>query len=123
LCAKGISVTEYWNWLLLITWLAWWLWGVNWKNAWAVLGEGAWLPVVLIMIVAAMVWSMIAPSDCTCLGFITVANFWWQLGGVCLLAAITLLCGWLQGVFGWSPAEVSLEPPAAPASEHEHGHP
>jgi hypothetical protein len=117
---KGISVTEHWNWLLLIPWLAWWLWGVNWKNVWAVLAEGAWLPVLLIMIVAAMVWSEIAPSDCTCLGFVTVPNFWWQLGGVGLLTAITLLCGWLQGVFGWSPLEASLEPPEAPAFEHDH---
>jgi hypothetical protein len=119
---KELSVTEYWNWLLLIAWLAWWLWGVNWKNVWPVLAEGAWLPVLLIMIVAALVWSEIAPSDCTCLGFVTVPNFWWQLGGVGLLAAITLLCGWLQAVFGWSPAEVSLAPTAAPVLEHEHGH-
>jgi hypothetical protein len=119
---KGRSVMEYLNWLLLIPWLAWWLWGVNWKNVWPVLAEGAWLPVLLIMIVTALVWSEIAPSDCGCLGFVTIPNFWWQLGGVGLLAAVTLLCGWLQTVFGWSPAEVSLEPTMAPALEHEHGH-
>ena len=115
-------MTEYLNWLLLIPWLAWWLWGVNWKSVWPVLAEGAWLPVLLIMIVTALVWSEIAPSDCGCLGFVTIPNFWWQLGGVGLLAAVTLLCGWLQTAFGWSPAEVSLEPTTAPALEHEHGH-
>jgi hypothetical protein len=118
----SIPWSEYGTWLLLIAWLAWWLWGVNWNNVWVVLAEGAWLPVLLIMIAAAMVWAGIAPSDCNCLGFVTVPNFWWQLGGVGLLAAITLLCGWLQGVFGWSPPEVSLEPPVAPTSEHEHDH-
>jgi hypothetical protein len=118
---KGNAVAEYWNWLLLIPWLAWWLCGVNWKNAWAVLAEGAWLPVFLILVVAALVWSEIAPSDCTCLGFVIVPNFWWQLGGVSLLAAVTLLCGWLQGIFGWTPVEVSLEPPVEPSLEQGHG--
>jgi hypothetical protein len=114
-------VTEYASWLLIVPWLAWWLWGVNWKRAWAVLAEGAWLPILLIMVIAALVWSALAPSDCTCLGVFKVPNFWWQLGAVSLLAALTLFCGWLQGVFGWIPVEVSLEPPAAPAAEHGHG--
>jgi hypothetical protein len=78
------------------------------------------VPLVLILVVSALVWSQLAPSDCSCLGFITVPNFWWQLGGVGLLAAVTLFCGWLQGVFGWTPAEVELEPPM-PAG-HGHGH-
>ena len=116
-------MTGYWSWLLLIPWLAWWLWGVNWNQAWSVLAQGAWLPVLLIMIASALVWSQIAPSDCTCLGFVTVANFWWQLGAVGLLAAATLLCGWLQGLFGWTPFQVNLEPPAEPAIDHGHAHP
>jgi hypothetical protein len=113
-------VTENWHWLLLIPWFAWWLWGVNWQRAWAVLAEGAWLPVLLLMIVSALAWSQLAPSTCTCLPFVAVPNFWWQLGAVSLLVAITLLCGWLQGVFGWTPAEVSLEPPEEPVGEHGH---
>ena len=115
-------MTEHWDWLLLIPWLAWWLWGVNWKQAWAVLAQGAWLPVLLLMVVSALVWSQVAPSECTCHGFVAVPNFWWQLGGVSLLLAMTLLCGWLQGVFGWTPTDVSIEPPEAPSMEHEHGH-
>ncbi len=111
---------EHWEWLLLIPWLAWWSCGVNWTQAWAVLAQGAWLPVFLLMIVAALVWSRIAPGECTCLGFVAVPNFWWQLGGVSLLVAVTLLCGWLQGVCGWVPAEVNLEPLEAPDLEHGH---
>ncbi len=107
------------HWSLLIAWVAWWLWGVNWPQAWKALGQGAWAPLVLIMIVAALVWSRIAPGACSCLGFITVPNFWWQLGGIGLLAAVTLFCGWLQGLWGWAPAEIDLEPPAA---AHHHGH-
>ena len=85
------------------------------------LAQGAWAPVVFIMIVAAFVWSQIAPSACDCLTIVRVPNFWWQLGGVGLLGATALFCGWLQGVFGWHPPELSLEPPA-PVHDHHHGH-
>ncbi|MFN4259463.1 MAG: hypothetical protein ACK4RK_09190 [Gemmataceae bacterium] len=102
---------------LLIAWVAWWLCGANWKKIWPVLAQGAWLPLVLLMVAGALVWSQLAPSACTCLGFVTVGNFWWQLGAVGLLAASALLCGWLQGVLQWTPPEIDLEPPAA-----EHGH-
>jgi hypothetical protein len=119
---KEPCVTEHWDWLLLLGWLAWWLWGVNWKQAWLVLGQGAWLPLLLLLITTALVWSQLAPSDCTCLGFVTVPNFWWQLGGVGLLLAVTLFCGWLQRVFGWGPAEINLDPPEASSAQHGHGH-
>jgi hypothetical protein len=107
------------HWLLLIVWIAWWLWGVNWRRAWPVLATGAWVPVALLGIVAALVWSRLAPSTCDCLGFAVVANFWWQLGAIALLAAIALFCGWLQEVFGWAPQEVSFE---VPAIDDTHGH-
>ncbi len=110
------------GWLLLIVWIAWWLWGVDWKKVWSVLAQGAWLPVILLMVVGALAWSQMAPSDLPCLGLVTVPNFWWQLGGVGVLVALTLLCGWLQGVLGWTPPEVNLEPPAASAHAHGNGH-
>jgi hypothetical protein len=77
---------------------------------------------VLLIFSAALVWSRIAPSDCSCLGFVTVANFWWQLGGIGLLAALTLFCGWVQGYFGWAPAEIELEPAADAGHGHSHEH-
>lgn len=108
---------------LLMTWVAWWVWGVDWRKTWRALAAGAWMPVLLLMVVSALVWSRIAPSDCTCLGFTTVPNFWWQLGAVGLLGALTLFCGWLQGLMGWTPTEISLEPPAAHHQhQHKHGH-
>ncbi|MCI0458022.1 MAG: hypothetical protein L0Z62_13745 [Gemmataceae bacterium] len=104
------------RWSLVIAWVAWWLWAVNWRRAWAVLAEGAWIPVLLLMLVAALVWSRLAPTP--------VGNFWWQLGAVGLLAAVALFCGWLQGVFGWYPPEIDLEPPAVHSDEsHGHEHP
>ncbi|HLJ96986.1 MAG TPA: hypothetical protein VKU02_27730 [Gemmataceae bacterium] len=113
-------MSEHWGWLVLIAWLAWWLWGVNWQQAWVVLAQGAWLPLVLLMVTGALVWSQLAPSACTFLGGVVVPNFWWQLGGVILLAAVTLFCGWLQGLFGWTPSVVSFDPPEGPVTEHAH---
>jgi hypothetical protein len=97
-------------------WCAWWLWCVNWKKAWPVLAEGGWVPVVLIMVVAALAWSRIWPMTCNCLGF-PIPNFFWQLGGVVSLTLLALFCGWVQGRLDWTPNEVSFDPPA-----QEHGH-
>lgn len=108
------------RWSLLLAWLAWWLWGVNWKKVWPVLGQGAWVAVVLGMLLTALVWSRLEPAECACLGFVSVSNFWWQLGGVSLVVALTLFCGWLQGVFQWAPADLDLEPPAPAAHGPEH---
>lgn len=110
------------HWSLLIAWVAWWLGAVNWRRAWPALAAGSWAPAVLICLVSALVWSQITPTACDCLTVVSVPNFWWQLGAVGLLAAVALFCGWLQGVFGWTPPEISLEPPAAAAHDHHHGH-
>jgi hypothetical protein len=112
------------HWLLLIVWVAWWLWGVNWRRAWPVLAAGAWVPVALLAVVAALVWSQLdhGPLSLRLLPGtdpVQIANFWWQLGAVALLAAIALFCGWLQGVFGWAPQEVSFE---LPDIDDTHGH-
>jgi len=108
--------------VLMIVWIAWWLWAVNWKKAWPVLARGAWAPAVLLVVVGALVWSRIAPSDFG-LGFMILPNFWWQLVAVGLLAGVALFCGWLQGVMGWTPPEISLEPPVVHDAGHGgHGH-
>ena len=109
------------HWFLLLFWVAWWLCGVNWKKAWPVLAQGAWLPLVLITVVGALVWSQIAPSTCYCLGFTSVPNFWWQLGASGLLVGSALFAGWLQGIMKWAPPEINLEPPAH-GGGHDHGH-
>jgi hypothetical protein len=104
----------------LIAWVAWWLWGVNWKKTWRVLGDGAWAPLLLMMLMVALVWSRLDPADCSCLHLFTVPTFWWQLGQVSLLVAVAFLCGWLQGVFGWTPEEINLEPPVHAGYDHGH---
>jgi hypothetical protein len=114
------------HWALLIAWVAWWLCGVNWKKAWPVLAQGAWAPVVLLALVAGLVWSRLVASPGawpgTWLGLAPLPNFWWQLGNVALLVGLAFFCGWLQGVFGWEPSEISLEPPTTHAAHH-HEHP
>jgi hypothetical protein len=101
-------------------WCAWWLWCVNWKKTWPVLAEGGWMPVVLLVLIVALAWSRIFPSQCTCLGF-PIANFVWQLGGVTALVLMALFCGWVQGQLNWTPPEVSFEPSPTEDAGH-HGH-
>jgi hypothetical protein len=106
------------RWALLIAWVAWWLWGVDWRKVWPVLARGAWAPVVLLIIVSALAWAEIVPSDYTLFNSATIRNFWWQMGAIVLLAAIAMLCGWLQGLLGWWPS-ASLE---AQTSGSDHAH-
>ncbi len=109
------------TWSFLLFWFAWWLWAVNWKKAWHVLGEGGWAPAALICLMAAGVWSQLRPGELPIMPGMVLANFWWQLGAVGLIAGSALFCGWLQGYFGWAPAEMDLEPPVH-AAEASHGH-
>ncbi len=109
-------------WPLLIVWVAWWLLAVNWRRLWPVLAEGGWAPLVLFVLLGAFAWSRVAPDEWYLTPGAVVPNFWWQLLAVALLAASALFCGWLQGVMGRVPPEISLEPPAAPAHGHDHGH-
>jgi len=104
---------------LLLFFLAWCLWGVNWQKTWPVLARGGWAPLVLLSFLGALTWSRLAPSDCDCLVLLTVPNFWWHLGAVGLVVGVGLFCGWLQGVLGYMPPDVALEPAAA---GHGHGH-
>ena len=112
------------RWSLLAAWLAWWLWGVNWRRAWPVLAQGAWAPLMLLLLVAALAWSRIAPAEYNLWGFWIIPNFWWQLGAVSLLALTALFCGWLQGRLNWAPPDVQIElDSSAVDATHGHEHP
>ncbi len=109
--------------ILLAAWVAWWLWAVNWVRAWEWLGRGAWAAVVLLVFLAGLVWSRIAPHGLD-LGFTVLPNFWWQFGASALLACLALFCGWVQGVAGWTPDEIPVYPAGATADDtHGHEHP
>lgn len=103
----------------LALWIVFWLCAVNWKKTWTILAQGAWAPVVLLLLISAAVWSRLDPVPCTCLPFITIPSFWWHLSAVAGLAGLALFCGWLQSVINWTPPEYAVEPPAG---DHGHGH-
>jgi hypothetical protein len=116
-----LSLSPYIQALLLPAgWCVLWLWGVNWHRLWPALAKGAWAPAVLLALVAAFVWTKLVPGSWTWPGFVTIPGGWWQLGSVALLMAAALFCGWLQGYLGWSPQEISLEPPAPEQHHHHH---
>jgi hypothetical protein len=113
------------TWLLLIVWIVWWLLAANWKRIWPVLAEGAWVPMILLVVGGALAWSQLAPSRGHLLFAgsgrgLDLPNFWWQLGDVGLLVCVALLCGWIQGLLGWQPPDINFEPAtvAHDASHH-----
>jgi hypothetical protein len=108
------------HWWLVLLWIAWWLWAVDWQKAWPILARGAWAPLVLLIVLAALAWSQIAPSSLLVLGVFILPNFWWQLCATGALATTAFLCGWLQGLFRWTPAEVAVDPPADAENGHAH---
>ena len=73
----------------------------------------------LLVFLVALVLANVAPRPLWLTQSVAISNFWWQLGAVGGLTALALFCGWLQGVLGWTPEEVSF---ATPAQGPGHGH-
>jgi hypothetical protein len=111
---------------LLLAWIAWALFSIRWRKMWPTLAAGAWVPVVLLVVLAALVWSALNPVRVYPLG-LPLPNFWWQLLVVGSIAGGTLFFGWLQGLLGWEPPEIVLDVPAHEAlheagDDHHHHH-
>ncbi len=87
--------------LLLVAYIAVTLLAINWKRAWPILAQGAWAPLVLGVLISALVWTFLEP----------IYGYWWHLGGVILLVGGAFFNGWLQGVLGWTPPDLTFEPP------------
>lgn len=104
---------------LAVIWIAWWLFAVNWKKAGPVLAWGSWVPLLLLVILSALVWSKLFPGETYLVGGFYLPNFWSQLFQVGLLIGIAFFCGWLQGILKVAPVEISLDPPA-PSGHHGH---
>jgi hypothetical protein len=117
----GDLAVELWqlgaSWALVLLWIVWWLAAVNWTKLWPVLGKGAWAALSLLCVLVALAWSRIAPADCSC----GLPSFWWQLGATVGLVLLAFLCGWVQGLLHWAPAEINLNPPVH-GHGHDHGH-
>jgi hypothetical protein len=67
----------------------------------------------------AYIWSLTRPLPLHFAG-ITLPNYPWKLMAVGICVGWGLFCGWLQGVYGWEPETVDLEPPEHGAG-HDHG--
>src|SRR5262245_21427217 len=106
------------QWWFVIVWIAWWTFAVNWRKLRPVLSQGAWGPVILLMLIIALAWSRLAPGELSW-GIVVLPNFWWQLAALTVILCFTLLCGVLQDVLGVVPPELNLEPPVSQESEHE----
>jgi hypothetical protein len=102
-------------------WVAWCLCCVNWKKAWPVLAEGAWVGMILVMLLASLAWAKMEPSSYILFDTLFIPNFWWQLSCVITIALVALFCGWLQGLLGWTPLEVAVEPTDNHSAAHGHG--
>ncbi len=96
------------------------LFAVNWKRLWPVLQAGGSIPLTLLLVLIALVWSQIAPREATVLSGLSIGNFWWQLIVVGLMACWVLLAGWLQDRYEWDPPEFALESAAPPGAAHHH---
>jgi hypothetical protein len=106
-----------------LAWCAFWLWAVNWRKAWKVLGDGAWAPLVLLIVVGTAGWSQVMQTKYNFLDLVAVPSFWWQLAVVLLFVGLAFFSGWLQGYFHITPTEVEIEPrPVAHGHGHDHGH-
>jgi ABC-type nickel/cobalt efflux system permease component RcnA len=104
-----------------VLWFAFCLWAVNWKKMWPALKEGAWVPLVLIMVFVAIIWSRVWPGN----RYLSPFNFWWQFTALGLLAGLGLFAGWIQERYSWTPLEIPVEPPAPShghGHHHDHGH-
>jgi hypothetical protein len=99
--------------LPVLAFVAWCLWGIDWRKGWPILAMGGWIPLVLIAVMAGVVWSLVFPTPANVFGIIPIPNGLWQIGAVTLLVCLALACGWLQGQLGWYPSEIGFDPPAA----------
>jgi hypothetical protein len=102
-------------------WFLFCLFAINWKKMWPTLAEGAWVPLLLLLVLVALEWSRIRETEMTILGVIVVGNFWWQLLAVGLIAALGLFAGWVQNRYGWMPFDYPVAP-VAHGHDHVHAH-
>lgn len=96
------------------------LWAIDWRKAMPVLRAGGWIVLVLLGVMAALVCSLVWPSQAIVLWVVPVPNFLWQLGSAAVLIAVALICARLQETYGWFPPEIEIEPAHVGHDEHDH---
>jgi hypothetical protein len=107
-------------WTPLAAWVAFWLFAVDWVKLRLVLVRGGWIGLVLIGMVAALVWGVVAPpaSGTHLLLGLTVSNFVGKVMYVTALLVIMQLCGSVQ-LAGLCGAWASF-PEETPVDHHGH---
>jgi hypothetical protein len=109
-------------WTPLAAWLAYWLFAADWSKLWPVVTRGGWIAIVLIGLMMALVWGVVAPptgGKHVILG-LTLQNFTGKFVYVTSLLVMMLLCGMVQlsGACGkWA----SFSGPE-PEDDGHHGH-
>ncbi len=85
-------------WTPLIAWLAFCLFAINWVRVWPDIARGGWIGLVLIGLVAAVVWAVIAPPAGGSHFFfgLTVSNFVGKLVYVTSILVMMFMCGSVQ---------------------------
>jgi hypothetical protein len=116
------ALSAHAGWILLLVWIAWWLWAVDWRQLAPTLRAGGWAPAVLLGVMCALVWSYLDPSTVVLADAIVLPNLVWQLGVVGLLFALALFCGWLQGLYNSRPVEIEYDLPEIHGHGEDHGH-
>ena len=82
-------------WLPLLGWVGFWTFAVNWAKAFPILRRGGFIGLLLLMFVAVLVWSAVAPpigGKHLMLG-LSVGNHTGKFIYVTMLTCIALLCG------------------------------
>lgn len=121
--AESAATAAMVGWLVgLLLFFLFFLFAVNWQRLWPVLQEGGAIPLSLLLILVALVWSQIAPGDVVLFGGVLLGNFWWQLVVVGLVACVALFAGWLQDRYGWYPPEFAVEPQDGHGHDHHSEH-
>lgn len=111
------------GWLIgLLLFFLFFLFAVNWQRLWPILREGGVIPLTLLLVLVALVWSQVAPENVSLFGVASIGNFWWQVVVVGLVSSLACLAGWLQERYSWFPPEIALEPQGAHGHDHHSQH-
>lgn len=116
------------NWALVL-WLAFWLFLARWSDIRRELNRGAWVAAALLYVLVSLTWGLCSESQYMIAGW-----SWPSILEKFLLSAawvaVAFVCGAIQDLWGWAPAEVEIAgPPAGDeaaaghgAAAHGHGH-
>lgn len=113
-------------WTPLAAWLAYWLFAADWSKLWPVMARGGWIGVVLIGLMMALIWGVVAPptgGKHVILG-LSLSNFVGKFVYVTALLVMMTVCGSVQlsGACGRWASFPEPEPEDDHHGHDDHGH-